>query len=1293
MAAGRNHTSPLSLATAGGGVSSSSGGKSRISSTSSASAASFLAGGGEKLSSGLVGGGGSGGGRDRDHGGGGGRDYEAFDRDLDRERSRSEGYSARDVARDRDRDRDRDRGNHVSSVGNHHSVRDGGRDAIGRDLSRDAGRDGGRDAGRDAGRDFVRDVGRDFVRDGGRDAGRDGARDVGRDAGRDSIRDVGRDAGRDGARDVGREAGRDGARDVGRDAGRDAGVRDVGRDAGRDGGIKDVGRDAGRDGVRDGGRDVGRDGLRNGGRDAGRDIARDAGRDVGRDGGRDAGRDPARDAARDLGRDSGRDAGRDGARDIGRETGRDLLRDAGRDAGGRDVERDYRSRNLIRDDISARDSLLARESSREGAGGGGYGKEKDRSDRNRDWEPSSDRGRGGGEKMDRDRDLRERDKRERDLISSRERDLNGSRSRDLSSSRERDLSSSRHVQQRRHVGTEAAAEGVGGAAAGGDRAPSPLLFGRPPSAGSGGGSVTLSTVRSSVSPASDGLLDKETNSLGETRISGAVRLPSGKDVEREPGELPSLGRRVEEISWRADVSVMSSLHSRNSRNNNNNNNSINKPASATETAGGGGGGNRSSSPTKKRKFSPIVWDYDEKQARPSSNKVSSSGTGASSSVSLSGSKFGSGSSQPAQASLAQSSVQVLSSPATSNENLSSPPSKPPSSGRATPLGSTGGHRVQGLSMSPQDSTPSPVSERIRGSPLAAEIHSQKGTPDVQMQEQVMASSMSDDEPEPGQLLPEPDESTPQRASPGRIEEDMEENAPSPIITIAASRWAGETNTPERGRSPRGGVGKARKRSSSLDSEEGLLSSGQDGGHVTSGRSTSPEPGEYIQEKADVAPRTKERGTDSDGSVGRGSDGKGRRSRSIEDEEYERELNKRELMELDEEDSDIDDQEEQRPEVDPEYDDVPPTPAQPISRAIDMLQGCRSVDEFERLNRIDEGTYGVVYRARNRKTGEIVALKKVKMEKEKEGFPLTSLREINVLLSFHHPSVVDVKEVVVGSTIDSIFMVMEYMEHDLKGLMETMKQPFSQSEVKCLMLQLFEGVKYLHDNWVLHRDLKTSNLLMNNRGELKICDFGLARQYGSPLKAYTNMVVTLWYRAPELLLGPKNYQYSTAIDMWSLGCIMAEFLAKEPLFNGKSEIDQIDKIFKTLGTPNEKIWPEFPKLPGVKCNFVRQPYNKLRERFPATAFAGRPTLSENGFDLLNRLLTYDPQKRITADEALRHDWFREVPLPKSKEFMPTFPARSEHDRRVRRLMKSPDPLEEQRKRELRQGELGGGGLFG
>lgn len=508
-------------------------------------------------------------------------------------------------------------------------------------------------------------------------------------------------------------------------------------------------------------------------------------------------------------------------------------------------------------------------------------------------------------------------------------------------------------------------------------------------------------------------------------------------------------------------------------------------------------------------------------------------------------------------------------------------------------------------------------------------------------------------------------------------EQLQDDDYVPTRNISSSRWAAGNNSPV----DEGEIvddEEMPKRRRKMPPKESL-----DAG--VHNKSLSPEVGEVRREGSG---RSRAKSSESDELVAR--------SRSLSGDDYTgNNLEKDDYMEIDEErnknyssdsQSDTDSGDDDDSRGTPE-----PTLVAPPQRSLNMLQGCRSVDEFERLNRIDEGTYGVVYRARDKKTGEIVALKKVKMEKEKEGFPLTSLREINILLSLHHPSIVDVKEVVVGSSLDSIFMVMEYMEHDLKGLMETMKQPFSQSEVKCLMLQLLEGSKYLHDNWVLHRDLKTSNLLLNNRGDLKICDFGLARQYGSPLKPYTHLVVTLWYRAPELLLGAK--QYSTAIDMWSLGCIMAELLSKEPLFNGKTEFDQLDKIFRILGTPNETIWPGFSKLPGVKVNFVKHQYNLLRKKFPATSFTGSPVLSDSGFDLLNKLLTYDPEKRITAEAALNHEWFREVPLPKSKEFMPTFPAQHAQDRRVRRIMKSPDPLEEQRRKELQQGHLGTGGVLG
>ncbi|KAK9812599.1 hypothetical protein WJX72_000301 [[Myrmecia] bisecta] len=354
------------------------------------------------------------------------------------------------------------------------------------------------------------------------------------------------------------------------------------------------------------------------------------------------------------------------------------------------------------------------------------------------------------------------------------------------------------------------------------------------------------------------------------------------------------------------------------------------------------------------------------------------------------------------------------------------------------------------------------------------------------------------------------------------------------------------------------------------------------------------------------------------------------------------LNDRERMEIREEDA-----------ADSDLDEPGPGA---VAQRPSMLQSCRSVDEFERIYRISEGTYGVVYRAKDRKSGKICALKKIKMEKEKEGFPLTSIREINILLSFHHPNIVNVSEVAVGHSLDSVFMAMEIMDHDLKALMDHKDTPFTVPEVKCLMLQLLSGIAYLHDNWVLHRDLKTSNILYNNRGELKICDFGLARQYGSPLRPYTLNVVTQYYRAPELLLGATTY--STAIDIWSIGCIMAELLSKEVLFPGRSELDQLDRIWRVLGTPNENIWPGYSKLKHAKTfKFMPQPYNKLREKFPAqaVAFDGRPTLGEDGFDLLNKLLTLCPQKRISAKEALQHKWFSTIPLPREKELMPTFPV--------------------------------------
>ncbi|CAL8072982.1 unnamed protein product [Orchesella dallaii] len=388
---------------------------------------------------------------------------------------------------------------------------------------------------------------------------------------------------------------------------------------------------------------------------------------------------------------------------------------------------------------------------------------------------------------------------------------------------------------------------------------------------------------------------------------------------------------------------------------------------------------------------------------------------------------------------------------------------------------------------------------------------------------------------------------------------------------------------------------------------------------------------------------------------------------------------------DEEEASVEKEKSKRPEDDPPEDkpvekeepvEEPPQQQEEVEELLDLesllppyypaLQGCRSVEEFSLLNRIEEGTYGVVYRAKDKKTGEVVALKRLKMEKEKDGFPITSLREINTLLKAQHENVVTVREIVIGSNVDKIFLCMDFAEHDLKSLMETLKarqQTFTLGEVKCLMVQLLKAVAHLHDNWILHRDLKTSNLLLNHKGILKVGDFGLAREYGSPLKQYTPIVVTLWYRAPELLLGTK--EYSTPIDMWSVGCIFGELLKLEPMFQGKSEANQLNLIFETLGTPNDKIWPGYSQMPLLsKITFATQRLNKLKIRYNM--------LSERGLDLLNKFLTFNPEKRATAEDALSHHFFKEAPLPIDPTLFPTWPAKSEMGHRKAAASPKPPP---------------------
>ncbi|KAF2795265.1 Pkinase-domain-containing protein [Melanomma pulvis-pyrius CBS 109.77] len=321
--------------------------------------------------------------------------------------------------------------------------------------------------------------------------------------------------------------------------------------------------------------------------------------------------------------------------------------------------------------------------------------------------------------------------------------------------------------------------------------------------------------------------------------------------------------------------------------------------------------------------------------------------------------------------------------------------------------------------------------------------------------------------------------------------------------------------------------------------------------------------------------------------------------------------------------------------------------------------CRHTSNFEVLNHIEEGSYGWVSRARDTSTGEIVALKKVKMDHQQDGFPITALREINILQKARHKNIVDLKETVMGDDLKEVVLVMEFLEHDLKTLQEDMPEPFLASEVKTLLRQLAGAVDFLHSNYIMHRDLKTSNILINNRGILKIADFGMSRTIPPPQAPLTQLVVTLWYRAPELLLGTTTYD--TSIDMWSLGCIFGELLTKSPLLPGKNEVDALTLIFTLCGLPTEKTWPAFYRLPNAKSlKLPRDSRNSgsvIRAKFPF--------LTNAGAELLSSLLSLNPEARPTAKEMLLHPYFAESPKPKPPEMFPTFPSKAgQEKRRVR-----------------------------
>jgi len=305
----------------------------------------------------------------------------------------------------------------------------------------------------------------------------------------------------------------------------------------------------------------------------------------------------------------------------------------------------------------------------------------------------------------------------------------------------------------------------------------------------------------------------------------------------------------------------------------------------------------------------------------------------------------------------------------------------------------------------------------------------------------------------------------------------------------------------------------------------------------------------------------------------------------------------------------------------------------LGRMTSHLSGHR-LDDFVKLNKLGEGTYGVVFKGQNKKTGEIVAMKKIKLESEDEGVPSTAIREIALLRELQHPNIVNLKDILMQES--KLYLIFEFLTMDLKQYMDTQcgskDQPMQPQLVKSWIYQLCQGIVFCHSRRVLHRDLKPANLLIDKDGGIKIADFGLARAFGIPVRVYTHEVVTLWYRAPEVLLGcPK---YSCPLDVWSLGTIFAEMLNRKPLFQGDSEIDQLFRIFRVLRTPTEKIWPGVTAFPDFKSTFPMWTKYNLEEVM-------KKSVDSMALNLLDQMLIYDPSKRLSAKRALLHPYFDDL----------------------------------------------------
>lgn len=287
-------------------------------------------------------------------------------------------------------------------------------------------------------------------------------------------------------------------------------------------------------------------------------------------------------------------------------------------------------------------------------------------------------------------------------------------------------------------------------------------------------------------------------------------------------------------------------------------------------------------------------------------------------------------------------------------------------------------------------------------------------------------------------------------------------------------------------------------------------------------------------------------------------------------------------------------------------------------------GFGRIESYFKLHKLGQGTYATVYKGKSRLTDNLVALKEIKLEYE-EGAPCTAIREVSLLRELRHANIVTLHDII--HTEKCLTLVFEYLDKDLKRYMDDNRNFLSLINVRLFLFQLLRGLAYCHKRRILHRDLKPQNLLINERGELKLADFGLARAKSVPTKTYSNEVVTLWYRPPDVLLG--STEYSTSIDMWGVGCIFHEMASGRPLFPGSTIEDELRFICSILGQPPDELKSKL----DMYFSSVEQPVvNKNRLQMLA------PRLDADGIDLVRKFLMYDAKKRISANSAMRHPYF-------------------------------------------------------